>query len=154
MKYYIAYGSNLNVRQMGYRCPSAKIVTTGVLKNWRLLFKGSLTGSYLTIERAKGYEVPVAVWSVTNDDIARLDAYEGYPAFYYRKSFILACDDGKTRAVFGYIMHENRKVGIPSKFYVETCAEGYADFGFDNERLIEALEHSKEVELNERVKIG
>ncbi|MGN1231560.1 MAG: gamma-glutamylcyclotransferase, partial [Anaerotignum sp.] len=27
-KYYIAYGSNLNVRQMKFRCPTARIVGT------------------------------------------------------------------------------------------------------------------------------
>ena len=30
-KYYIAYGSNLNVEQMRYRCPDAKIVGTSVI---------------------------------------------------------------------------------------------------------------------------
>lgn len=27
-RYYLAYGSNLNVRQMKYRCPTAKIAGT------------------------------------------------------------------------------------------------------------------------------
>ena len=47
-RYYIAYGSNLNVRQMRMRCPSARIIGTSVLKDYELLFKGSKTGSYLT----------------------------------------------------------------------------------------------------------
>ena len=46
-RYYIAYGSNLNVRQMRMRCPSARIIGTSVLKDYELLFKGSKTGSYL-----------------------------------------------------------------------------------------------------------
>ena len=49
-RYYIAYGSNLNVRQMRMRCPHATILGTANLKGWELLFKGSKTGSYLTIE--------------------------------------------------------------------------------------------------------
>ena len=48
-RYYIAYGSNLNVRQMRMRCPSARIIGTANLKDYELLFKGSKTGSYLTV---------------------------------------------------------------------------------------------------------
>ena len=40
-KYYIAYGSNLNVRQMKFRCPTAKVVGTSVIKGYELLYKGS-----------------------------------------------------------------------------------------------------------------
>ena len=49
-RYYIAYGSNLNVQQMRWRCPGARIIGTSEMKDYRLLFKGSKTGSYLTIE--------------------------------------------------------------------------------------------------------
>ena len=64
-RYYLAYGSNLNIGQMRYRCPSARIIGTAVIDDYRLLFKGSKTGSYLTIEPMTGRSVPVAVWSVT-----------------------------------------------------------------------------------------
>ena len=49
-RYYIAYGSNLNVHQMRMRCPSARRIGTSELKGYELLFKGSKTGSYLTVE--------------------------------------------------------------------------------------------------------
>ena len=42
-RYYIAYGSNLNVPQMRMRCPHATILGTANLKGWELLFKGSKT---------------------------------------------------------------------------------------------------------------
>ena len=84
-RYYLAYGSNLNVRQMRFRCPTALVVGKGVIKDYRLLFKGSKTGSYLTIEKAKGYEVPVAVWKVDEACEESLDRYEGYPSFYYKR---------------------------------------------------------------------
>ena len=61
-RYYIAYGSNLNVPQMRWRCPDARVIGTGALKDMALLFKGSRTGSYLTIEEEKGAEVPVTAW--------------------------------------------------------------------------------------------
>ena len=69
-RYYIAYGSNLNIRQMRMRCPHARVIGTAVIKDYELLFKGSLTGAYLTIEPKKGGEVPVATWEVTESDEA------------------------------------------------------------------------------------
>ena len=60
-KYYLAYGSNLNVQQMKFRCPGAKVVGKSVIKNYELLYKGSKTGSYLTIEKKNGSVVPVVL---------------------------------------------------------------------------------------------
>ena len=148
-RYYIAYGSNLNVRQMTMRCPTARIIGTSEIHNYRLLFKGSKTGSYLTIEPEKGCSVPVAVWSVTDEDEWALDRYEGFPSFYYKKELELPITGIKTgkvrrRKVFVYIMHEDRPFGIPSSFYMRTCAEGYRYFGFDVQTLLEAFTYSQE----------
>ena len=85
-RYYIAYGSTLNIRQMLMRCPDARVVGTSVIEDYQLLFKGSKTGSYLTIEPKEGSSVPVAVWSVSATDELALDRYEGYPSFYYKKA--------------------------------------------------------------------
>lgn len=146
-KYYLAYGSNLNVRQMAHRCPTAKPVGTAVIRGYELLFKGSKTGAYLTIEKKKGSTVPAAVWEVTDDDEKRLDVYEGCPAFYYKTEMKLPVkftENGeiKTVSAFVYIMHEDRKIGIPSETYTGTCAVGYRDFGFDMEFLNLALKKS------------
>ena len=149
-RYYIAYGSNLNTVQMRWRCPNAIVMGTAELKDWRLVFKGSKTGSYLTIEPAKGYTVPVAVWEVNESDEANLDRYEGYPTFYYKKELELeykgiSSGRKRKRKVFVYIMHEDRPYGVPSKHYLETCAFGYDVFRFDINVLREAYRYSKEV---------
>ena len=146
MKYYIAYGSNLNVRQMAFRCPGAKPVGIAMLEGYELLFKGSKTGAYLTIEPKEDGRVPVVVWSVTKAHEEALDCYEGYPMFYYKKGMTLACTmmDGlqKDLQAFVYIMHEDHELARPSSYYVEACAEGYDTFGFDTKYLEEALEKS------------
>ena len=41
---YIAYGSNLNRGQMALRCPDAKVVGTGEIKDYELLFRGNSYG--------------------------------------------------------------------------------------------------------------
>jgi gamma-glutamylcyclotransferase (GGCT)/AIG2-like uncharacterized protein YtfP len=142
-RYYLAYGSNLNKNQMRYRCPDAKAVGVASLIGWRLLFKGSLTGAYLTIEEHAGSSVPVAIWEVSPGDERHLDRYEGYPTFYHKKEMdVLMKSTGKTVHAFVYIMHEDRKAGCPTESYINTCAVGYRDFGFDIMKLDKALRDS------------
>lgn len=147
-RYYIAYGSNLNIRQMRMRCPRAGIIGTSVIEDYELLFKGSKTGSYLTIEPKAGGSVPVAAWEVTETDELALDRYEGYPDFYYKAEMKLPIKGIRTgkirvRDVFVYIMHEERQRGLPSDFYIRTCLEGYESFGFDKKFLFKAVENSR-----------
>lgn len=147
-RYYIAYGSNLNIMQMRMRCPGARIIGTSVIEDYQLLFKGSKTGSYLTIEPMEGAEVPVVIWEVTETDEKALDRYEGYPNFYYKKEMTLDIKGVRTgkvrrRDAFVYIMHEERELGIPSWYYVNTCLDGYRAFGFDEKYLFDAIRISR-----------
>ena len=130
------------------RCPDAKILGTAIIKDYELLFKGSKTGSYLTIEKKKGSEVPVAVWAVTKADEAALDLYEGYPTFYYKKKMPITYKGIKSSKeysvdAFVYIMHEERLLGMPTKGYVSTCMKGYETFGFSPVYLVEAVMRSE-----------
>ncbi len=144
--YYLAYGSNLNIFRMKYRCRDASIVGTANLKDYRLIFKGSKTGSYLTVEKMKGYNVPLGVFDISESDLKSLDAYEGYPRFYYRDKIkvLLKDEKGEERYIEGiiYIMHEDRKIEKPQETYLNICKEGYSQFGFDQKILDEALEYS------------
>ena len=153
-RYYLAYGSNLNMEQMHYRCPGAVPLSTAELEGYRLLFKGSKTGSYLTIEKAEGFTVPVGVWSVPAEDEERLNHYEGFPHFYYKTDMDITYTglvSKKAHRVnaFVYIMHEDRPFGIPSYMYVSTCSQGYTDFGFNQETLAQAYAFSKKETLKQ-----
>lgn len=99
-KFYIAYGSNLNIRQMKYRCPTAKLCGVGRLQGLCLLFKGSRSGSYLTVEKSDTGEVPVAVWKVEPSDELALDRYEGYPTFYYKKDMDDRIRNGNSKRIY------------------------------------------------------
>ena len=154
-KYYLAYGSNLNREQMGYRCPNAQPVGTVQLAGWRLIFRGSGTGNYLTIEPAPGYSVPVAVWAVTKADEAALDRYEGFPVFYRKETLpitytgLKAAQERQVEA-FVYLMNDGHPAGLPATRYMDACVEGYRDFGFDSRVLLEARTYTREVMALER----
>lgn len=138
-KYYLAYGSNLNLKQMTMRCPNAKPIGTINLKDHRLVYKGGENGySYLTIEKCDGYNVPLGIYEVSFLDIISLDKYEGYPTFYSKYYIDIQIGDKLKKALI-YIMNEQFDYHIPSREYINICMKGYEDFGFDKEILNQAL---------------
>lgn len=143
-RYYLAYGSNLSIEQMKVRTPDAVVVGTGMLKDWRLLFR-----KYATIKKCKGYSVPVVVWKISGQDEKNLDRYEGYPRFYVKRDLTVAVtsldgeDLGELTAM-AYIMSkkafEDRSVDpLPSKIYYSVICGGYEAFGFEGKILGEAV---------------
>ena len=77
------------------------------------------------------------------DELA-LDRYEGYPHFYYKTELELPlAETGKKLTAFVYIMHEERKLGIPTSAYIRTCVDGYRQFGFDLKHLQKAMDISE-----------
>lgn len=144
---YVAYGSNLNVEQMRYRCPTAKVYGRGTLHGYRLLFKGGKDNAYLTIEPKEGGEVPVVVWDIKPEDEIALDRYEGYPSFYYKEDTEIELETGKVVVSMVYIMtkkmEERIRLNLPSRSYLATVKEGYEDHGFDLVFIEEAIKISK-----------
>jgi len=142
-KYYLAYGSNLNLENMMNRCPSAKIIGTIMLNDYRLVYKGKNDNySYLTIERCDGYSIPMAVYEITLTDLLSLDDYEGYP-WLYSKSYVPLNIEGKKRKALIYIMNLDFDYHLPSQEYIDICMEGYEDFEFDKNILEQALLDTK-----------
>ena len=136
-RYYLAYGSNLNRKQMEMRCPGAKSIGTALLEGYELLFKGSKTGFYLTIEPRADGVVPIAVWEVTAEHERQLDRYEGCPICYYKKEIrlpVFRTASGRTIQTNGflYIMHQMRRLAEATPRHLWTCVRGYGSFGFDS----------------------
>jgi len=142
----IAYGSNLNLQQIAVRCPTAKVYGKGILKGYRLLFKGQKNGAYCTVEKKKGGEVPVIVWELQPEDERALDYYEGFPRFYDKKDVKVTLENGKTITAMVYIMTDKVldriHLNLPSKAYLDTVKKGYEAAGFDLKFIDEALEIS------------
>ena len=74
---YVAYGSNLNIRQMKHRCPGTRLYGTGVIDNYELQLKGQPHSAFATIASKEGACVPVAVWEISAKDETDLDRYGG-----------------------------------------------------------------------------
>jgi gamma-glutamylcyclotransferase (GGCT)/AIG2-like uncharacterized protein YtfP len=140
-KLYIAYGSNMDEGQMAFRCPGAKLRGVSEIEDHRLIFKGSKTGAYATIEKEEGHKVPVVVWEIEPTDEHSLDRYEGFPTFYYKEWMELDFNGEKVQGMV-YMMDQDRKLGQPSHHYFKTLEDAYERFGFDKAILEKALEDS------------
>jgi len=134
---YLAYGSNLNLRQMRQRCPYAVPLGVATLLDYRLLFRGGGRSAVATIEPFVGGSVPVLLWEITPRDEEALDRYEGWPRLY-RKEMITVEFDGDPVEAMVYIMN-GQPLGQPSQYYLESIIEGYISAGFDTAVLDEAL---------------
>lgn len=151
-KIYIAYGSNMSEAQMAQRCPDATLAGTGRVNGYELLFKGSLTGCYATIEKKADAFVPVVLWRISAADEQRLDAYEGFPRFYYKKTIPVETDGGTIRGLV-YIMHEERRFGEPGDWYYQNMERDYLKFGFDLSVLRLGLRNSRVRTKGTRVRL-
>ena len=148
-KIYIAYGSNLNLEQMRFRCPTATVLGTSELKDYELVFRGSKTGAYANIEPCKGKTVPILLWTIKKADEQALDRYEGFPTFYEKENLQVQFNNENITA-FVYKMTPGHKLGIPTNFYVNTILEGYDEFNFDENILFDAIDKTKELMKEEQ----
>ncbi len=142
---YFAFGSNLQVSQMLRRCPSAKVVSTGMLHGYRLAFAGfSVTrgnaGVATVFEEANAW-VAGAVYWISDEDLARLDRFEGHPVAYRRSLHLIDCEDGRQRYAHVYIKRDIEN--LPTEDYAMQVFDGYREHGLDYGAILDALEDAK-----------
>ena len=138
--YYFAYGSNINLDQMAYRCPDAQVMGPVTLKDYELLFR---RGGFATIVPKEGAMVPGLLWSITPECERSLDRYEGYPLFYDKRMVTVRDSEGRSLSVMAYIMDERfREPMLPSNAYYQGILEGYRQNGLPATALKKAFDHA------------
>ena len=128
-KLYLAYGSNLNKRQMAYRCPTARPVGSAMIYGWELVFRGVAD---IVKSKDPNMLLPVGIWEIEPGDEYELDLYEGY-----RKSGKGLYDKIKVCGIMTYQM-TRREIARPTTSYFNTILQGYHDFGLDTSYLYDA----------------
>ena len=124
---YFAYGSNLHQKQLAQRCPDAEPFSTALLENYALIERG-----FADIECADGQWVNGALYRISPADLAALDSYEGYPAFYTRKEVLVSDAAGFFHQALVYMMTaEYKKISHRSYSdnYRKICSQGCMQWG-------------------------
>lgn len=135
---FAAYGAGVNRAEMAKHCPTAKLIGTTELKNYRIAFCGSKAGAVATIEKSKGGIVPALLWEISLQDEIALDRWIGVPELY-RKTAIKVRRDGAPVDALIFILISGKPQNKPSAFYYSTLLEGYKAAGFDTEILKAAV---------------
>lgn len=119
---YAAYGSNMNLEQMAYRCPYSEVIGRGMINDYKLKF-----AYHADIVPSKGDCVPVVLWDVPEIDFYSLDIYEGVRGGYYKR-VKLPVETSKGRKIaIVYVMCEDNDFQMPSEPYYQTIKQGYRD---------------------------
>ncbi len=131
-KLYFAYGSNINLDQMEYRCPDAKVVGPVTLDNYELLFR-----RYATIAPREGNTVHGLLWEITPQCEQALNHYEGFPSFYDKEQVTVQTQSGKKVTVMAYVMTDRYKdqPALPSPSYYNGIRQGFIQNGLPIEAL-------------------
>ena len=100
---FAAYGAGLNRTDIAKHCPTAKLIGSAVLKNYRLSFRGSKASAVATIEKAKSGSVAALLWEISPQDEIALERWIGVPELY-RKATIKVRRDGALVETLIYIL--------------------------------------------------
>lgn len=148
---YAAYGSNINLEQMAYRCPNSTVAGTAMLKGYELQFR-----HHATVEQNADAEVPVLLLELDSQDERFLDKYEGWPKYYRKESITLELNGESVEAMV-YIMNGDRPLESPTAQYYDIIEQGYRENGLNTSYLETALAEaiqSENLEMNEEMQIG
>ena len=130
--YYLAYGSNLNRKQMLERCPDSKPKFAATLPNYKLVFAGwsrQWRGGVASIRPFRGEKVLGAIYEVSDRDLRRLDRYEGYPDVYDHLNVTVFNEDGEPIQAITYIKTGQVEETKPSLEYLSIIRQGYREWG-------------------------
>jgi gamma-glutamylcyclotransferase (GGCT)/AIG2-like uncharacterized protein YtfP len=149
---YFAFGSNLQQAQMTRRCPSATVWALAKLDGHRLAFTGQSrgwgSGVATVVEDPYAWTAGV-VYSVTRDDLARLDRYEGHPHCYQRHLMTVTATQYQWHDVVDVVVRawvyrkHDETANLPAGHYLDAVRRGYDEHGLDTLLLDEALAETR-----------
>lgn len=120
MNLYFAYGSNMDKEQMSERCPSAILIGTAMLADYRLAFtiySPKRKCGCADIVRSAGDKVYGILYQITDADMNALDDFEGHPVHYRRITVRVDSQDVKVDA-YSYEVVNKEEGLVPSAHYL------------------------------------
>ncbi|NDB59426.1 gamma-glutamylcyclotransferase [bacterium] len=130
--YYFAYGMLTDPQMM----PGAQFIGPAVLQNYAYEF-----ARFANVYERGGSNVDGVLWELPTDYIRELDAVEGYPRFYGRKT-VPVISGGKRYVAWVYYMtpaaRESLDGDLPSMNYVRSILNGFRHAGITPQQVSDA----------------
>lgn len=129
---YFAYGSNMDLVQMGNRCKAAATIGTALLPSHRFIINSN---GGATVIPDPACRVQGLLWRLTKADVRSLDRYEGVRRGVYRKDIVeVVRSDGKKVKALIYIATDSTP-GTPRQGYMERIISGAEQCGLPKEYI-------------------
>ena len=141
--WYFAYGSNMDEDRIRGRGVRVIKWMRGRLKDYRLVFnKPCRFGGCANIEPSKGSIVEGVLYLIPEEDLYKLDWFEGYPTHYDRRVFTIETDEGSIEA-WAYIAVKTRDGLKPSREYMNFLIRGAEKHGLSREYISKLKNYTK-----------
>lgn len=111
--WYFAYGSNMDVERMKKRVGRLPDRVPGILRGWRLEFNkeaANIPGAgYANIIPCPDSAVEGILYAVTEEELRKLDGYEGVPNHYIRDQIsVVRKDTDEVVSAVTYVANPNK----------------------------------------------
>lgn len=137
MKYYFAYGSNMDESQMRERCPESQLVGPALLKDHRVaftIFSPRRKCGCADVVPSPGQTAPGLLYKVSERDIENLDHYENVADNIYRQIEVqVVTNDGTTIPCVAYAVVHKEDGLRPSRAYLGIMQDAANKFSFPEE---------------------
>lgn len=145
--YYFAYSSNISSAQMKRRCPTARVIGTGILYGWELDFAVEaphLQGNASGIYRAENEYVWGIVYAISKSDKEELDKIEQGGYYPLGVNIKMKNSQQHLNNVVAYIPSKPKSISKvePDRHYIEIVLEGAKEH--DLKELVSYLEEIKQ----------
>ena len=122
--FYFAYGSNMNIEQMNFRCPNSRTLGKISILGYQFIINSR---GVATIIPRNYSTVNGVLWSINLKNELNLDYYEGIKKkIYFKKYFYIPFLNQKI-LILVYIAF-NQIIGTPKKGYLEKVIDGAKSF--------------------------
>lgn len=152
-KLYFAYGSNMNLNQMAFRCPDAEVVESVRLEGYRLAFRtNGRAGMALPPFCRKKEAMWTASFGVFPNGTNSIWTLRRISLFIWEEPVTVTNQDGVRREIMAYTMNSpyKDKPAMPSVSYLEGILNGCRQNGIDTQTVIEAVRCTQQ-ELPQKV---
>lgn len=143
-QFYLAYGSNMNLSQMDYRCPDSFVFDKVEIPNYKFVLDRAGVASIIP---SKGHKVEALLWVVHALDVETLDMYEGVRFGCYEKTSMDVKIDSVTLNVLVYFsLRDLSKAGYRSD-YMDGIIKAAEEAKFSKEYIKELKTWNKDVKM-------
>ncbi len=140
--WYFAYGSNLDQESMRRRVGRWYDLRPALLKGYKLIFdiySSSWRGGVADVVEDANSVVYGAAYLLDEEQIEKLDKYEGVPILYHRRKVAVEAG-GSTLEAFIYVGSNRRQAIKPSYEYLSLMIKGLKKLGYGEEVIRAILE--------------